>query len=55
MLLVKRKQQNLYRVVTNFRVLNEGLIRVNHAFPIVHDCIEAIGASKCEVMRVLDL
>ena len=54
-LLVKRKQQNLYRVVTDFRVLNERLVRVNHAFPIVRNCLEAIGASKCEVMSVLDL
>ena len=53
-LLVKRKQQNLYRVVTDFRVLNERLVRVNHAFPIVRDCLGAIGASKCEVMSVLD-
>ena len=37
-LLVKRKQQNLYRVVTDLRVFNERLVRVNHAFPIVHDC-----------------
>ena len=28
---------------------------MNHAFPIVRDCLEAIGASKCEVMSVLDL
>ena len=54
-LLVKRKQQNLYRVVTDFRVLNERLVRVNHEFPIIRDCLEAIGASKCEVMSVLDL
>ena len=54
-ILVKRKQQNLYRVVTDFRVLNERLVHVNHAFPIVRDCLEAIGASKCEVMSVLDL
>ena len=54
-LLVKQKQQNLYRVVTDFRVLNERLVRVNHAFPIVRDCLEAIGTSKCEVMSVLDL
>ena len=54
-LLVKRKQQNLYRVVTDFRVLNERLVRVNHAFPIVRNCLEAIGASKCEVMNVLNL
>ena len=52
---VKCKQQNLYRVVTDFRVLNERLVRVNHAFPIVRDCLEAIGASKCEVMSVLNL
>ena len=54
-LLVKRKQQNLYQVVTDFRVLNERLVRVNHAFPIVSDCLEAIGASKCKVMSFLDL
>ena len=54
-LLVKRKQQHLYRVVTDFRVLNERLVRVNHAFPIVRDCLEAIGASKCKVMSVVDL
>ena len=52
---MKRKQQNIYRVVTDFRVLNERLVRVNHAFLIVCDCLEAIGASKCEVMSVLDL
>ena len=45
----------MYRVVTDFRVLNERLVRVNYAFPIVRDCLEAIGASKCEVMSVLDL
>ena len=54
-LLVKRKQQNLNRVVTDFRVFNERLVRVNYAFPIVRDCLEAIGTSKCEVMSVLDL
>ena len=54
-LLVKQKQQNLYWVVTNFRVLNEQLVQVNHAFPIVRDYLEAIGASRCEVMSVLDL
>ena len=46
-LLVKRKQQNLFRVCTDFRVLNDRLIHINHAFPLVRDCIEAIGKSKC--------
>ena len=54
-LLVKRKQQNLYRVVTDFRVLNERLVRINHAFPLVRDCMDAIGNSGCQVFMVIDL
>ena len=54
-LLVKRKQQNLYHVCTDFRVLNDRLVHINHDFPLVCNCIEAIGKSDCEVMSVLDL
>ena len=54
-LLVKGKQQNLYRVVTDFRVLNERLVRINHAFPLVRDCLDAIGNSMCEVFMGIDL
>ena len=54
-LLVKRKQQNLYRVVTDFRVLNERLVCINHAFPLVRDCLDGIGNSACEVFTVIDL
>ena len=54
-LLVKRKQQKLYRVVTDFRVLNERLVRINHAFPLVRDCLDAIGNSDCDILSVLDL
>ena len=54
-LLVKRKQQNLHRVVTDFRVLNERLIRINHVFPLVWDCLDTIGNSTCEVFTVIDL
>ena len=54
-LLVKRKQQNIYRVVTDFRVLNERLVRINHAFPLVRDCLDGIGNSTCEVFTVIDL
>ena len=43
-LLVEQKQQNLYRVLTDFRVLNKRLVRVNPMFPIVRDCLEAILA-----------
>ena len=51
-LLVKRKQQNLYRVVTDLRV---HLVHINHAFPLVWDCLDAIGNTKCEVFAVINL
>ena len=54
-LLVKRKQQNLFHVCTDFRVLNDRLVRINHAFPVVRGCIEGIGKSNCQVMSILDL
>ena len=41
--LVKRKNQNLYRVCSDFRILNKKLLKINHAFPLVHDCIEQLG------------
>ena len=31
--LVKRKNQNLYQVCSDFRILNEKLVKINHAFP----------------------
>ena len=38
--LVKRKNQNLYRVCSDFCILYEKLLKINHAFPLVQDCIE---------------
>ena len=32
---VKRKNQNLYRVCSDFCILNEKLLKINHAFPLV--------------------
>ena len=47
--LVKRKNQNLYRVCSDFRILNEKLVKINHAFPLVRDCIEQLGRKKCSL------
>ena len=33
--LVKRKNQNLYRVCSDFCILNEKLLKINHVFPLV--------------------
>ena len=38
--LVKWKNQNFYRVCSDFQILNEKLLKINHAFPLVRDCIE---------------
>ena len=32
---VKRKNKNLYRVCSDFRILNEKLLKINHAFRLV--------------------
>ena len=52
--LVKRKNQNLYRVC-DFWILNEKLLKINHAFPQVQDCIEQLGRSKWDYMSTIDL
>ena len=53
--LVKRKNQNLYRVCSDFRILNEKLLKINHAFPLAGDCIEQLGQIKCDYMSMIDL
>ena len=53
--LVKRKNQNLYRVCSDFWILNEKLLKINHAFPLVQDCIEQLGRNKCDYMSTIDL
>ena len=42
-------------IVGDFRYLNKRLVKLNMTFPLVRECIQAIGASKCEVMSVIDL
>ena len=33
--IVKRKNQNLYQVCSDLRILNKKLLKINHAFPLV--------------------
>ena len=53
--LVKWKSQNLYRVCRDFHKLNEKLVKINHAFPLVTDCIEQLGRKKCHYLSTIDL
>ena len=53
--LVKWKNQNLYRVCSDFHILNEKLVKINHAFLLVRDCIEQLGRKKCHYLSTIDL
>ena len=53
--LVKWKNQNLYQVCSHFCILNEKLVKINHAFPLVRDCIEQLGRKKCHYLSTIDL
>ena len=53
--LVKRKNPNLYRVCSDFHILNEKLVKINHAFLLVRDCIEQLGRKKCHYLSTIDL
>ena len=53
--LVKQKNQNLYRVCSDFQILNEKLLKFNHAFPLVRDCIKQLGRKCCHYLSTIDL
>ena len=53
--LVKWENQNLYRVCSDFRILNGKLLKINHAFPLVRDCIEQLGRKHCHYLGTIDL
>ena len=49
------KNSDIPRVVGDFRYLNKRLVQLNISFPLIRECIQAIGSSQCEVMSVVDL
>ena len=53
--LVKWKNQNLCRVCSDFQILNKKLLKINHAFPLVRDCIEQLGRKSCHYLSTIDL
>ena len=54
-MVILRKNSDIPRVVGDFRYLHKRLVKLNMTFPLVRECIQAIGASQCEVMSVKDL
>ena len=53
--LVKWKNQNLYQVCSDFCILNEKLVKINHAFLLARDCIEQLGRKKYHYLSTIDL
>ena len=51
--LVKWKNQNLYQVCSDFCILNEKLVQINHAFPLFRDCIEQLGRTKRHYLSMI--
>ena len=51
----KWKFQNLYRVCSDFRILNEKLLKINHTFQLVRDYIEQLGQKHCHYLCTIDL
>ena len=53
--LVKWKNQNLYRVYHDFQILNEKLLKINNAFPLVRNCIKQLGQKHSHYLSTIDL
>ena len=54
-MLIPRKLGGIPRIVTDFRLLNTRLIRLNPSIPLVRDAMQLLGASEVEVISVIDL
>ena len=54
-MLISRKVTQDKRLVTDFRHLNMRIAKNNLAYPLLKDTFMLLGASKCEVLFVLDL
>jgi hypothetical protein len=54
-MLIKKKDTSTRRLVTDFRFLNQRILKQNLPFPLVRDAIQIIGHSEAKVISVLDL
>ena len=51
-LVVKSKYLNLYKVCTDFLVLNDKLVKINHTFPLLQNYIKTVSQSHFKVRNV---
>ena len=48
-------KESEFVVCSDFCILNEELLKINHAFLLVQDCIEQLERSKCDYMSTIHL
>ncbi len=54
-ILIPRKNEKLLRVVTDFRQLNDALVKINHTFPLIQDCLMTLGATEADTLSLMDI
>ena len=54
-MLIRGKETQDKRVVTDFRHLNTRIAKNNLTYPLIKDTVATMGNSKCDVLSVLDL
>ena len=54
-MLLKKKDSKTMRLVTDFRHLNQRILKRNLPFPLIKDAMQIIGHSDAQVVSVLDL
>ena len=54
-MLLRKRNSTDYRLVSDFRFLNNRLVRRNLPFPLLKESLQTIGAAKPKILSVLDL
>ena len=54
-MLIRKKDTDAKRLVTDFRFLNQKIIKRNLPFPLLRDALQTIGHAQPTVISVLDL
>ena len=54
-MLIPRGHGRELRMVTDFRVLNSRLVKLNPSIPLVRECLQKFGESECKILSIVDL
>ena len=54
-MLIPRAHGREPRMVTDFRVLNTRIVKLNPSLPLVREALQKLGESECEIFSIIDL